>query len=80
MGVTLEEIRRKIGPDETLLIDVPCQGACGNGVFLLKEAVEALLEAGQEHREGMGLCQGVSYIDPKLPCSTKLYYRIDVTY
>src|SRR5260221_13178490 len=50
MGVTLEEIHRKIGPDETLLLDVPCQGACGNGVFLLKDAVEALLEASQEHR------------------------------
>jgi len=79
-GAILEEVKRTIGPDETLLLDVPCQGGCGNGLFLLREAVENLLQTQQENRDGMAICQAVSYSDPKLPCGTKLYYRIRVSY
>jgi len=79
-GAVLEKNLRVIDRDETLLLDVPCQGACGNGLFLLKDAVETLLQAHQENREGMAICQGVSYMDSKLPCGTKLYYRIQASY
>ena len=79
-GTVLEHSERRLTPAESLLLDIPCPGGCGNGVFLLKNAVETVLQAGQELREGMGICQASSYQDPKLPCGTKLYYRINVRY
>src|SRR5258708_11664584 len=39
-GVVLEKTARDIGVDETLLMDVSCQGGCGNGVFLLTNGIE----------------------------------------
>ncbi len=79
-GAILEKNVRSIGLDDTLLLDVPCQGGCGNWEFLLKDAIEALLEAGLENRDGLALCQASSYNDPKIPCGTKLYYRIQAQY
>lgn len=79
-GAVLEQVRRMIDADEALLLDIPCQGGCGNGLFLLKDAVESVLQEGKEIREGLGVCQAVSYSDPKVPCNTKLYYRIEVKY
>jgi hypothetical protein len=79
-GAVLEQSSRDIGPEEALLLDVECQGGCGNGKFLLTEAIESLLQAGMENKEGMGLCQASSYKDPKLPCGTKLYYHFTAQY
>jgi len=79
-GAILEQSKREIALDEPLLLDITCEGGCGNGLFLLKSAVEALLETGQELREGMGICQASSYQDPKVPCNTKLFYRIEARY
>ncbi len=79
-GAVLEQTNRSIGLDEALLLDVPCQGGCTNGVFLLTEVIGMVLGSNQESREGMGLCQAGSYKDPTLPCSTKFYYRIAVEY
>ena len=78
LGVVLEHTVREVGADETLLLDVPCQGGCGNGVFLLADVIENFLQAGLQAREGMGLCQASSYADPNLPCGVKLYYRVAV--
>ena len=80
VGATLEQIRREVGLDEPLLLNLDCPGGCGGGVFLLTEAVEALLQANSEIREGMALCQAASYSDPRNPCSTKLYYKISIGY
>jgi hypothetical protein len=77
-GAILEDSKRSIGLDESLWVDVPCLGGCSNGVFLLTEAIDAVLTSGQESREGMGLCQSGSFRDPSLPCSTKFYYRVVV--
>ena len=79
-GAVLENVRREVRPDEAMLFDVSCQGGCGNGLFLLGQAVEALLQSNQESREGMVLCQGVSYNDPKQPCGTKLYFGVHAEY
>jgi hypothetical protein len=79
-GAILQEVQRKIGPDETLLLDVSCEGGCSNGLFLLRQAVEGVLQEHRESHQGMGICQAISYQDAKLPCNTKLYYRIAVTY
>ena len=79
-GAILEQTNRSIGLDEPLLLDVPCQGGCTNGVFLLTEVIGMVLNSSQESREGMGLCQAGSYKDSNLPCSTKFYYRVAVEY
>jgi hypothetical protein len=76
----LEESRRVIAPDETLLLDVPCQGGCGNGLFLLMDVLQKMLSSLEERHEGLGVCQGVSYMDPRNQCGTKLYYHIEATY
>jgi hypothetical protein len=77
-GAILDQANRNIGMDEPLLLDVTCQGGCGNGVFLLSDVIGTVLSSGQESREGMGLCQAASYKDPNLPCGTKFYYRVVV--
>ena len=79
-GAILEESDRHIGLDEPLVLNVPCQGGCSGGVFLLTDAVLATINAGQEERDGMGLCQTSSYRDPALPCNTKFYYRVLIQY
>jgi len=79
-GVILDQSDRRIGADEPLLMNILCQGGCSNGVFLLTDAIGLLLNTGGENREGMGLCQAVSYQDPKLPCGTKFYYSLQVEY
>jgi len=76
----LEETRRVIGADEALLLDVPCLGGCGNGLFLLMEVLQKMLSSSEESHEGLGICQGVSYMDPRNICGTKLYYHIEATY
>src|SRR4051812_21535968 len=62
-GAILDQADRWIAPDERLFLDVPCQGGCSNGLFLLTEVVSALLSSDSETRDGMGLCQAVSYQD-----------------
>jgi hypothetical protein len=79
-GAVLTQAKRAISPDETLTLDLSCEGGCGNGMFLLKDAVEELLKSRRETREGLALCQARSYMDPALPCGTKLYYRFDAAY
>src|SRR5690242_16932476 len=66
-GAVLEESDRSLGLDESLVLNVPCQGGCSGGVFLLTDAVLAAISAIQEERNGMGLCQMSSYQDPALP-------------
>jgi len=79
-GAILENTKRQIGPTEPLLLDAACLGGCPDGVFPLKSAVERILQATQEAHEGMGICQSSSARDPDLPCGTKLFYRVAVTY
>ncbi|MBI3292868.1 MAG: hypothetical protein HYZ73_08705 [Elusimicrobia bacterium] len=79
-GATLQQEHRLIQGGAPLLLDIPCQGGCGNGLFLLTQVVEEMLPVRQELREGMGLCQGISYADPKALCNTKLIYRIEASY
>jgi hypothetical protein len=79
-GAVLEETIKEVGLDESLILNVPCQGGCSGGVFLLTDAVIAAITSGQEQRDGMGLCQMSSYRDPTLPCSTKFYYRVILQY
>ena len=79
-GAILERMSRDLGPDESLLLDVICQGGCGNGRFLLTDAVEEFLQAQKENKEGMAICQASSYKDAKLPCGTKFYYSITAEY
>jgi hypothetical protein len=76
----LNESRRNIDLDEPFLLNVTCEGACSKGVFLLTDAVDAMLKEGREELDGMALCQAVSYMDPRLPCGTKLYYHVAATY
>jgi len=79
-GAILENTKRQIGPTEPLLLDAHCLGGCPDGIFPLKNAVERILQATQEAHEGMGICQSSSARDPDLPCNTKLFYRVAVTY
>ncbi len=79
-GAILENTKRLIDPAEPLLLDAVCMGGCSDGVFPLKNAVEKILQALQERHEGMGICQSGSARDPDAPCSTKLFYRVDVSY
>jgi len=79
-GAVLEQTSRQIEPRAPLLLDVSCPGGCANGMFPLTEVVESVLQNNLETREGMGICQAGSFQDPKLPCSTKLYYRLQVNY
>jgi len=79
-GAILENTKRLIGPTEPLLLDAACLGGCPDGIFPLKSAVERILLAAQETHEGMGICQSSSARDPDLPCNTKLFYRVAVTY
>jgi hypothetical protein len=79
-GATLEQVTREIKLDEPFLLNVTCQGGCGNGEFLLTDAIVSVLEAAMENKQGMGICQAASYQDPKVPCGTKLYYKVDVEY
>jgi hypothetical protein len=79
-GTTLEHSHKLIGRDDSLTLDVPCLGGCGGGLFLLTEAVEAMLQAGTETRDSMAICQAASYADARTPCGTKLYYQINVDY
>jgi hypothetical protein len=80
MGAVLDHVRRDVGLDEPLLLNVSCPSACGGGHFLLTEAVENLIATSTETREGMGLCEAASYADPRSPCGTKLYYKITLHY
>jgi hypothetical protein len=75
-GAVLEESNRALGLDEAILLDVPCQGGCSGGVFKLTDAIVTALNAGQDSREGMGLCQASSYRDPTLPCGVKFLYKL----
>ena len=79
-GAVLDQVRRDVGLDEPLLLNVGCPSACAGGHFLLTEAVENLIAASTETREGMALCQAASYADPQYPCGTKLYYKITLRY
>jgi hypothetical protein len=79
-GAVLEESERAIGLEDSLILNVPCQGGCSGGVFLLTDAVATAIAASQEQRDGMGLCQASSYRDPTLPCGTKFYYRFTIQY
>jgi hypothetical protein len=74
----LEERKRVLGMDDPLQLDIACQGGCGNGLFLVTEAALALLASTREHHEGLGICQGTSYKDARLPCGTRLFYKLDV--
>jgi hypothetical protein len=75
----LEDSRKTWGLDDPLQLDIPCQGGCGNGVFLVTEAAIALLSSPRDHHEGLAVCQGTSYKDARLPCGTRLFYKLDVT-
>jgi hypothetical protein len=79
-GAVLDSSERTVGLDEPLDFNVPCQGGCSGGVFLLSDAIAAALSTGQEQRDGLGICQMSSYRDPTVPCSTKFYYRVTVDY
>jgi len=79
-GAVLEKISRGISLDEALMLDIPCQGGCGNGVFLLTDAIGSLLQANSEKRDGMALCQASSYSDSNVPCGTKLIYSLNAEY
>lgn len=79
-GAVLEESNRTIKLDEPLVFNVACQGGCSGGEFLLTDAVAAAISAGQEQRDGMGICQSAGYRDPTLPCGTKFNYQVVVQY
>jgi len=75
----LEDIKRVFGLDDPLQLDIPCQGGCGNGSFLVTDVAIQLLTGTRDHHEGLGICQGTSYKDARLPCGTRLFYKLDVS-
>ncbi len=79
-GVVLQESTKTIGLDEALIQDIVCEGGCTGGLFKLTEIIEGVLQAKQENREGMGICQGSSFRDPSLPCGIRFTYQLLVTY
>jgi hypothetical protein len=79
-GNTLDQFSRMTTADEPLKLDVQCPSTCGGGSFSLVEAVENTVQAAKESQEGMSICQTASYADSRLPCGTKLYYRISIQY
>jgi hypothetical protein len=79
-GAILTEANRQVAPDEILLLDIQCEGGCGNGQFLLTNAIEALLQNHTEQKDGLAICQATSYQDARVPCGTKLYYRFSADY
>jgi hypothetical protein len=79
-GAILENFKRPITLTEPLLLDAACLGGCSDGLFPIKSAVERIVQNAQEMHEGMGICQSGSGQDPNVPCGTKLFYRVDVSY
>jgi hypothetical protein len=79
-GAVLEESSRSIDLNVPLQLDVACAGGCSGGVFLLDDAVTALLTSHSEKRQGMAICQTPSYRDPQLPCGTKFYFDLTAQY
>jgi len=79
-GAILESVSRDIDRNEPLLLDIECQGGCGNGVFLLTDAISSVLRNNAENRDGMATCQAASYNDARVPCGTKLVYNIAAQY
>lgn len=75
-GAILEKVLRDVNLDEPLQLDIECPGGCGGGTFLLTNAVENLLNSPTDIKEGLAICQMVSYADPNLPCGTKLFFKI----
>jgi hypothetical protein len=79
-GVALGEDSHRIDLDEPLDLQIPCPSTCGNGKFNLTEALEDSLNASKETQEGLTICQTASYMDARIACGTKLYYRFTIEY
>ncbi len=80
VGTTLDQYSRMVAAEGPLKLEVPCPSTCGGGQFSLVEAVENLVNSSQETLEGMSICQAVSFADSRMPCGTKLYYRLTIQY
>ena len=79
VGIPLENISRNIGLDEPLELDILCPSTC-NGSFRLIPLLENTIQAAKEIHDGMGVCQVPSYMDPRIPCGSKLFYRLTIEY
>jgi hypothetical protein len=77
-GMTLDQIQRTIGLDDPLQFDLPCPSTCGSGRFSLTETIEQALTSTESVHEGLSICETPSYMDARVPCGTKLYYRISI--
>ena len=79
-GLALGEESRWIGLDEPLTLQIPCPSTCGNGQFNLTAALEESVNLSKESQEGLAICQTASYMDPRVQCGTKLFYRFTIEY
>jgi hypothetical protein len=77
-GAVLAQEKKRLKPDDSLMLDVPCEGGCGNGLFLLTDAIHDLLSKGAEQHQGRGSCRAASYKNAAMPCGTELIYQIRV--
>jgi hypothetical protein len=75
-GAVLGQGTRRVKPDEPLMFDVPCDGGCGNGLFLLTDAVHDFLGRGAEQHQGRGTCRAASYRNAAVPCGVELTYTL----
>ena len=79
-GTLLDHVLSTVDAEEPLKLDVACPSTCSSGRFSLMETVETVVNSSGQTHEGMSLCIASSYADSRIPCSTKLYYKIKVHY
>ncbi len=77
-GALLGQEKKLVKAGDPLLFDVPCEGGCGNGLFLLTDVVNDLLARGGEQHQGRGTCRAASYKNAAMPCGVELSYQIKV--
>lgn len=79
-GMPLGQESRDIALDQPIALLVNCPTTCAQGQFDLSVAFKEVIRLRKTTHEGMGICQAGSYMDPRQPCGTKLFYRLAVVY
>jgi hypothetical protein len=77
-GVLINEKSHRVRGGDSLFFDIPCEGGCAGGSFLLTEAVHGFLGRGEPKHQGSGICRAASYTNANNPCGTELFYKLKV--
>lgn len=76
----LSQEERVFGQNDTLDLDVPCPGRCGEGTLDLESHVEKVLTERQPRSQSSGRCQHPIYMNANEECGTELRCRVEVQY